>query len=166
MLRMFGICIKIEIGVLYLQSTQAIAKITREITQTLQLSTKLLWYTSSSFQPVIQILNTKFREVFPGHPLLSKYTNLDLRNLIQCACAAGHVRFRMRILYQHVLRAKMAELHAVYTCPLCKMFSSRDYRERLSHIGQVHRNDFLFIVTCGYNGCSETKRSYSALYRV
>lgn len=39
-----------------------------------------------------------------------------------------------------------------------------DYRQWLSHLGLVHRNDPSFVVTCGYNGCSETKKSYSALY--
>ena len=52
----------------------------------------------------------------------------------------------------------------VYECPLCRTFSTSTYRLWLSHLGQVHRNDSSFRVMCGYEGCAETKRSYSSLY--
>ena len=69
----------------------------------------------------------------------------------------------MRIISTHVFCTLMAD-QSLYHCPLCGTFSSRNFSVWLSHIGQVHRNDSVFVVTCGFDGCSETKRSYSALY--
>lgn len=57
----------------------------------------------------------------------------------------------------------MSGVH-VYQCPLCRTFSTSAYRLWLSHLGQVHRNDYSFRVMCGYHGCAETKNSYSSLY--
>ena len=83
----------------------------------------------------------------------------DLRVVTCLSCDIVHASRRM-CSYTYTW-GRMSE---VFVCPLCKIFSASSCRLWLSHLGQVHKNDASFLVQCGYNGCAETKKSYSVLY--